>query len=98
MTCEAVENGLKIRRGQPRGGSTPFPAPSLFLSKSSSSNYLRSLRFFCRAKRVFGSRCKNGYSAYPLYFDRFRKSVSALMAGRYVQFLLFTLDYGVRGG
>jgi len=23
--CENVENGLKIRRGQPRGGSTPPP-------------------------------------------------------------------------
>jgi hypothetical protein len=26
------------------------------------------------------------------------KVLSALMAGRYVQFLSFTLDYGVRGG
>src|SRR5437762_8317796 len=32
--CKTTKSGLKIRRGQPRGGSTPLPAPRFKKNKS----------------------------------------------------------------
>ncbi len=41
--CESDRNGLKIRRGQPRGGSTPLPAPIksiIYNGSDSDCNYV----------------------------------------------------------
>jgi hypothetical protein len=60
------------------GVQLPLPAPSLFLSKSFSSNDLHSLQFCCREGRSSRFRYKNGYSAYPHYFEWFRKVIICL--------------------
>jgi hypothetical protein len=103
--CATVQAGAMCKKrtqNPPRATSWGFDPPSRHHLFSSLNHSLRVAwgHSNCTAEeRLSSFRYKNGYTAYGGHLEWFRGIIVILWRpGRFVPFLLFTLNYGMRGG
>ena len=96
--CKMPKSGLKIRRSQGRGGSTPPPGTNYLLYKPLISTGLRHLQLDDVEDEVLVCGSKSGTARIVFIVKGLEATSPFLASGKCVPFLLITLEYGMRRG